>query len=452
MKRKIYTTMCLIFALSLGLYAQDQVVVEPGDNLIEAIANAPDGAVIIIKPGKHKANFNNELSENANILIDNKSLTIKGESAAEKPVVYIRAIDLSGAVASLTFESLEFSGLPVNAETMEEDPTAEGEDLVGSYFVNMTTDLTTLGNLTIKNCVVRNLHRAVIRGDRAEHDVTQITVDGCVIHDIRNGSNYGVFRLQSNLKMNTFILKNSTIYNTQVGIIQSENTIADFPKTVTVENCTFYNIGGGTNDRYQFDFKSATSLNFTMRHNILGKTNDIGLEADFNILGWRFNYTGTTATRMIANNIAPDFQVLSNSEAFQGGFGDITWSQSQFNLAINPEFANPAAGDFTLPMGSGLLEASLEGQIIGDPRWNPDKTNVTSLKKNNLLAIYPNPASGKVTIEMEKPGTVAVYAITGVKVHEYQLGNTRNVIDISVLKPGMYMLVNDRSAARLIVR
>jgi hypothetical protein len=452
MKQRFYTTIVLVLALSLGLFAQTEISVNPGDDLIAAIANASSGDIIVVKPGVHKANFDTVTQENANILINGKSLTIKGERFTNKPVIYIRAIDISGEIGELTFENIEISGLPVDAKTLIEDPTAEGEEMVGSYFVNLTPDLVSLGKLTIKGCKIRNLHRAVIRGDRAEHNVNEITVDNCIINDIRSGSSYGVFRLQSNLKLNTFTLKNSTLYNVQVGIIQSENTPADFPKTVTVENCTFYNIGGGTNSRYQFDFKSSTALNFTMRHNILGKTNAIGLEEDFDILGWRFNYEGTTATRMIANNIAPDFVVLGNSEVYQGSYADITWSQNQYNLNLDPGFADPANGNFTLPDDSPLREASLEGKVLGDPRWDPDYTNTVKALDVNKMSVYPNPAYGRVTIEVDQAAHISIYSMVGKKMGEFQLSNGKNNIDLSAYKSGMYLLLNGTIATKLIIK
>lgn len=452
MKRKIYTTLSIFLVLSLGLFAQTEISVNPGDDLIAAIANASSGDVIVVKPGVHKANFDTLTQENANILIEGKSLTIKGERFTNKPVIYIRAIDISGEIGELTFENLEISGLPVDAETLAEDPTAEGEEMVGSYFVNMTTDLVSLGKLTIKGCNIRNLHRAVIRGDRAEHDVNEIVVDNCIIHDIRSGSSYGVFRLQSNLRLNSFTLKNSTLYDVQVGIIQSENTPAEYPKTVLVENCTFYNIGGGINSRYQFDFKLATGLNFTMQHNIIGKTNDIGLEEDFDILGWRFNYEGTTATRMIANNIAPDFIVLDNSEVYQGSYADISWSQNQYNLDLDPGFADPANGNFTLPDDSPLRQASLEGQVIGDPRWDPDYTNSVNKVEVNNISVYPNPATGKATVVLSKPATVEVFSLAGTKVQQYRFEKQHNAIDLSDYKPGLYLLINGNTATKLIVK
>ncbi len=449
MKRKFYTTLCLVFAFSLFSMAQEQITVESGDNLINIIAEAEDGATITIKSGKYIANFDE--GGNANIVIESKSLTIIGESKYDKPVIYIRSIDVIGEVGNLTFENLEISGLPVDHDTMEEDPMAEGEEMVGSYFVNFTSDLVSIENLTIRNCEIRNLFRAVIRGDRAAHDVGTILVDNSIIHDIRNGSNYGVFRLQSNLTLNTFKLTNSTLYNVQVGIIQSENTPADFPKTVLVENCTFWNIGGATNSRYQFDFKSSTALNFEMRHNILGKTNEIGLEDDFDILGWRFNYDGATSTRMVANNIAPDFLVVPNSEVYQGSFDDINWSQSQFNVTLDPEFADPVNGDFTLNEDSDLMWASLEGEPIGDPRWDPLRTSAR-LIMTNKMAIYPNPASGNVNIQLERPGAITIYNALGSVVKTQKLNEKSNHVDISELRPGMYFVKNDMQTSKLIVR
>ncbi|HEY4784470.1 MAG TPA: T9SS type A sorting domain-containing protein, partial [Bacteroidales bacterium] len=59
------------------------------------------------------------------------------------------------------------------------------------------------------------------------------------------------------------------------------------------------------------------------------------------------------------------------------------------------------------------------------------------------LAIYPNPVSDQMTISLEKMLTnasVSVYSLTGQLVSSVQIESTRTDIDVSSLKPGIYIV------------
>ena len=114
-----------LFFISLpGVFrAEGQIIVNEGDDLIQAITDAPYGAEIVVMPGIHVAN-------EAEIGID-KSLTIRGETGGPKPVIYIQELGISGTDVNITVEGIEFSGATIDTLTFIEDTVT----LMGDYLL-----------------------------------------------------------------------------------------------------------------------------------------------------------------------------------------------------------------------------------------------------------------------------------------------------------------------------
>ncbi len=53
------------------------------------------------------------------------------------------------------------------------------------------------------------------------------------------------------------------------------------------------------------------------------------------------------------------------------------------------------------------------------------------------ISYYPNPASNSIYFKLDRPSTIKIYTLTGVKVMEVQ---TTSNVDISNLKRGMYLV------------
>ena len=90
-----------------------------------------------------------------------------------------------------------------------------------------------------------------------------------------------------------------------------------------------------------------------------------------------------------------------------------------------------------------LLRLNSDG-CIGDYCGEDSKTTITSTNEEELeqeaFTIYPNPASTEITISTANDKEVSIYTINGAKLKSLKLSNGENIIDISDLVPGIYVL------------
>jgi hypothetical protein len=426
MKRKFY----LLFVFSMlsltGLFAQNKVVVAPGDDLIAAIAGASAGDTIVLQAGMHVARY-------TNMIID-KSIAIVAETS-EKPLVYGGQFDVLGEDIDIYIEGIEYSGATVDSVTGTENL----DDLEGDYFLNLHSDLVSCGDITVKDCIIRNLSRSVVRGDRATYTVENFLFDNLIVTDLRGGGDYGPFRLKSKILFSTFTLTNSTFYNFLNKLIDNEETVSHSMEFL-VRNCTFYGWGGGKNGQYLFDIKTNDQARLIIQDCILGKTHDDPLaDPPMTVNGWRFPEGGIAYAEMLTSVMTPDF-VLTN-----GTYADIEWDVAEYNEEdVDPDFANPEAGDFTLPEGSPLLTASQTGDIIGDPRWDPDYgVGIEKNVRDIVYRLYPNPADNVFHIEMDPAvagSDVSVYNSIGARVKHFTSVYSETPLNIDGLLPGLYFV------------
>jgi hypothetical protein len=90
-------------------------------------------------------------------------------------------------------------------------------------------------------------------------------------------------------------------------------------------------------------------------------------------------------------------------------------------LFVDPEFADPDQGDFTLPPGHLLLVSAKDGGAMGDPRWAVHASSlrepVSGLPSSMILDAYPNPANASVSIryklETVSTSTLSIYSLKG---------------------------------------
>jgi hypothetical protein len=409
-----------------GLFAQTRVVVAPGENLIAAIDSAADGDTIVLQAGRHVARY-------TNMVID-KSIAIVAETN-EKPLVYGGQFDVLGEGIDIYIEGIEYSGATVDSVTGVENL----DDLEGDYFLNLHSDLVSCGDITIKNCIIRNLNRSVVRGDRATYTVDNFLFDNLIVTDLRGGGDYGPFRLKSKITFSTFTVTNSTFYNITNKFIDNQDT-PSHEMEFLIRNCTFYGWGGGKDGQYLFDIQDNDQASLIIQDCILGKTNDDPLaEPPMTVNGWRFPEAGIAYAEMITSVMTPDFILTL------GTYGETSWNVDDYNQAdVDPDFANPEAGDFTLPQGSPLLEASQTGEIIGDPRWHPDYgVGIGKQVKADHFRVYPNPAAEVISLEMDQAldgSDVSVYNTLGCRVKHFTAVRSNAVLDIGDLEPGLYIV------------
>jgi len=76
-------------------------------------------------------------------------------------------------------------------------------------------------------------------------------------------------------------------------------------------------------------------------------------------------------------------------------------------------------------------------------------------QKIQELKVYPNPAKGRVYLNVNEPSQVGIFSIAGKLVKHQQVNQSQNSIDISDLRAGIYfvrMMNNANNAQKLIIR
>ncbi len=435
MKRKVYLLVFMCMLSVTGLFAQDTLHV--GESLYQMVLDAADGATIIVASGLHDA-------QDQSITIANKSLTIKGAEGAEKPLVYVEQLDVSGTDIDIILEGIEFSGATLVDSLTGEENTI---DLESSYLINLMDGHTSCNNLIVRNCIVRNFERAAIRGDRSTNSANNVMIDNCIMYDFRGGGDYGPFRFKSNFTANAFIIKNSTLYNFLNKLLDFQDIVPS-QMDITVENCTFYNWGGGKDGQYLFDIQDNTDARLYIKSCILGKTN----YELVTVRAFRFPPDVGLNYAEISNSVlTPDFIVDP-----VGSIDSVSWNKKEWlEVGFDPEFEDPENGDFSIPEGSPIEQMGPTGGPIGDPRWIAGATGINELRNTGHIEVFPNPAEDIINIKTEGPCIVAVYNTMGVKVREMNIKDSEeHTMNVSGLAPGLYMIKieNRKGAQKIFIR
>ncbi|MBN2806907.1 MAG: DUF5123 domain-containing protein [Prolixibacteraceae bacterium] len=424
--KKIYTlSMAIMLSLTM-LYAQNEVVVNVGEDIISKVAEVEAGGTLLIMPGVHKASY-------ANILVD-KSMTIKNAGGINDTRVHINQIDVPANGVSLTIEGIIWSGAEVDSLTGVE--TVSEGDLEGDYFLNFISgESQTFGDIVVKNCIINHFNRSAIRGDRDSYYAKNIRFENCILNDYRGGGDYGPFRMKSKITFDKFELVNCTMYNIPNKLIDLQD-MADFPCEVKINHCTFYNWGGGKTGQYLFDIRSNQEASLMISNSIFGKTM---VEEEVTVNGWRVADPDGNA---IKNNEI-SFTVMSPDFILDAGtYAETTFNKKEYNYDMDPGFTDPENGNFQIPDGSDLFQMSSEGTLVGDPRW---ATGPVSAEKWNLpeIKVYPTIVSDMVYIDMDQHVTASlkIYSSQGKLVKTIDAIAGSSAIDVSDFQRGSYFIL-----------
>lgn len=429
--KKIYLFFLMIGVCVFNLNAQNETTINVGDDLIQAIQDAASGDVLMLAQGIHVATY-------TTMNID-KDLTIKGEAGAEMPKLYIQQFDVYANGVSFKLEDLHILGSRVDSASGEQ---LHLDTLEADYVMNLVSSsleptdgaYNTFGDLVFQGCMVSHIEKASIRGDRDSYAINTILVDDCIMHDYRGGSSYGPFRLKSKLTFNSFTATNSTFYDFPMVFLDCQD-MASNATSYHIENCTFYKWGGRVDGgKYLIDINTNDQATLLIKSCILGKSPQ---DDAFLAEGFRFMEDATAEISFTA--MAPDF--VTNSL----GYAEVLWDKDEYNeVGMDPEWADPENGDFTLPEGSDMLQMSPEGTIIGDPRWDPNYgVGLDRPEASKVFNVYPNPASDMVWISLQDAAGISVYAVTGQLVLQKHMIAGAQQLSVSELDPGLYFITSN---------
>lgn len=329
------------------------ITLNPGDDLVAAVAAAANGDIIGLQPGTY--NCADATGAFVNLVVQQKTVTIQSVSGnPANTKVNFREVTLKGSGAGVTLRGIEFDGAAANATANQ-----------ALYFLNLVgnasdAEAASFTKAKLENCIVHNFGNAYFRGNRGtnnnDHKIDTISVNNSLVYDNLALNAFTFFTLDK-LQFKVLSMTNSTFYNLGRAFV-SYSTAMTFPAApvVTIDNCTINNFGRDARNNFFIDANTNTST-ITVRNSIIANTPIPG------------QTVGTSLVR------APSASLL-NSDYFKLTTGgatptNLTWpaavSQAA-NQTIDLGWTNTTT-NFTLPAGSPLRTAATNGGPIGDPRW-----------------------------------------------------------------------------------
>ncbi len=345
------------------------------DILSATYASAKDGDTI-------ELTTDGGVYQETGVIVMDKGITIRGaDGLAAKPIIrcdvsgdYIFKVTASSP--TIVFDNVEVDG-------------SNGTGTASSkYFLRIETgDTTGTMDLSVLNCVVHDFTDKHIKPYPLT-GMSSLVIDNSVFY---GGASEGIVLYSGTssddpVHLASASITNSTFYDFEREAIKGQT----YPNTtVLVDRCTFYNIG--ENDKKAMIYFRDME-NVVVKNSIFSTNNNTDAEkfADFE-----------SNVSQFTNNIV---WATTNFEVGNATVGD--------TLVVDPGFADVAAADFTLPLGSALLTFADDGGAVGDPRWVPGAEVIQIAEGTDVLSTaYAAAAEGSV-LELSTSG--GVYQETGV--------------------------------------
>jgi Secretion system C-terminal sorting domain/Domain of unknown function (DUF4957) len=300
--------------------------------------------------------------------------------------------------------------------------------------------------------------KCLIRTDEEIDGYYNLYVNDCVLHDIVYFDMGNFFRGYSKAKGDTVKFTDCILYNSGkegIRIKDADNTVRYFE----MSNCTMYR---------------------TKTESIYIQGNEVVFRVDhctFNDIAWihadmirpRYVIDAEITNSIFANTPDPHSRVIllygsslmSHNDFYNvGGITKVVVHDSSsyrfgdnMLFEVDPMFANPDSGDFTLLSGSQLYGMASDGEAMGDLRWATQETleDTTALAQlpddYTLHQNYPNPFNPLTTIDFSIPQSeyisMDLFNVSGKKVmtmvNAYMpAGNHKIILNAPHLSSGIY--------------
>ncbi len=295
------------------------------DDLSATLTTAPDGQILVLRPGDYLVN------DGETIDLD-KSVTIRGLFPYDRPMLHVQ-FDIEAGANEIAIIDLEMVGdMGVSLTTLF-DFDNEGEEL---------------SSISISGCYIHDYGRQLIYGNKAA-TLGTFSVDNSVIEDFLNGGGDFIdfrtafvsqIRLTNSSFINTPSTRDFIRYDAASGY-----TGTGLTGTITIDHCTLVGVADDPRPRRLFYVRfdgNSTSVTNT----IIANTQAI------------FSDNSATEPSDLANN--------NYIEA--AGFhmaGDGSYIDEGSFSTLDPEFLDADANDFT------VQNQTLIDNEVGDPRWLP---------------------------------------------------------------------------------
>ncbi len=316
-----------VITFTTGIDVGDATLVKPTDDLLQKIAEASSGDILVLEPGDYRAQ--------KGLIELTKSITIRGLRSFDKPLLKV-GFSIKAGTANVSLIDLDLEG--------------DGPDVDSYNDVVRFNDPANFNSLLINGCNIHNYRKSFIAGDIASSLVSSVTVENSIVTDVWcNGGDFIDFRktnvLDLTVKTSTF---NNCASSAATGsrdffrIDAAGATGTGLTTNVLLEKCTLNNVSNSASKRI-FYVRFAS-------HTLVSKNNNIA-----NTLALYANQSTTNAPTFLNNNY------FNAANLYTTAASPIRYDDSGSQL--DPGFTNVASVDFT------ISNQTLKDNLVGDPRW-----------------------------------------------------------------------------------
>ncbi|MEL1239782.1 DUF5123 domain-containing protein [Flavobacterium flavipallidum] len=303
-----------------GVDVGDATLVKPTDDLLQKIADATSGAVLVLEPGDYTA-------QTATITLA-KSITLRGLRSFNKPLLKLNFLLTAGTV-NVSLIDLDLSG----GSTMTD-------------LVRYNEASNNYGTLLYSGCNIHDFTRSLVAANIAAK-ITSFTVENSIVKNVNTaaGGDFIDFRLSY---VGDIMVKNNTFNNCSperdfVRVDATTNFTGNI--NVTLENNTMYKVSNSSTTTYRRIFYTRFSTHtLVSKNNIFDSTNAL------------YANQSTTSTPTFTNN-----NYTNTANLITVAASPIKYDAS--GTSLDPGFTNAATGDFT------ISNQTLKDRLVGDSRW-----------------------------------------------------------------------------------
>ena len=387
-----FSTLFVVFALCASPALADKIEVKAGQNtILDALAMAqPGDTLVLVTDGGEYLN-DDEIKPEMDLTI------MAAAGLAKRPVLKNNGTDSTKDIIrlynSLTLIGLEFDGLAGTSDNAK-------------YAIRTGSGSGDAANVK-QNYVLK--------------------IMDCYFHDIVSGSDGNAFRAYGATMADSIIVRNTLIENTGKEAVRVRDEDSDRRgfgffnvKYFEVSNSTFWNIKNDAISVYGGDEDPNTPgpkvvidhvTVYNAGHYVLNLKDVEDAEVTNSILVGNYDIVHATGKTLGAPWLVPGSRIAFTDTLNVSDDGDWTGDRGDPTIeklyAVDPMFADPEKGDFTLAAGSPLIGKGEDGSTLGDKRWWPAGGGATVHKvaagQNTLKDAVAAAAAGDV-IELTSSG------------------------------------------------
>jgi len=398
--KKLLLIVASLIAVAGMASGQNYVDVAPGDGTLSAaIAAANDGDILRLIPG---AEYTESVNKTIGTIAEKSLAIVADGDGSIKPVVKILTDPAEGTCqffqvgnnGALLLAGIEFDGAV--------DGVTKVSYLVRCYMGEIAQPAN-LKKLHLESCVIKKLKDNVIDGAgtalKGNVVVDTTIVNNCIVHDTGTLVHYKY------VGANFIQVSNSTMYNITTygfrfsGYDDSGSTV--YP-VIVVDHTTWYNMGL-TDPREIILTDKATAVPL-----------DKPITITNSIFSTQTDWETTSRTAINIKTTVGDAMATITNICMWQLRAKKNWLKHTIKdtIRMDPGFADPVNGDFTIPAGSLLLTYGSDGGPIGDKRWtnNASAVEQPGLQPDGFILAqnYPNPFNPVTTISFDLPESEVV--------------------------------------------